>query len=66
MFEQQPANSPGLNKLDLSFFTVFSRLLQVYTGIRVRQTRGQNLDDRIVSNNVVRPAMEFVRRNVHA
>ena len=26
VFEQQPANSPDLNKLDLSFFTVFSRL----------------------------------------
>ena len=37
-----------------------------HTGIRVRQTSGQNLDDRIVSTDVVSAAREFVRRNVNA
>ena len=117
VFEQQPANSPDLNKLDLSFFyslqqaatklkgasksllkdlvSVVTRAYREYdvdqlarvhaltyvayreilenlgsnqydmphTGIRVRQTSGQSLDDRTVSNDVVR---ELVRRNVNA
>ena len=37
-----------------------------HRGIRVRQTSGQSLDDRTVSNGVVRAAREFVRRNVNA
>ena len=34
-----------------------------HTGIRTRQTGGQNLDDRTVRNDVVRVAREFVRHN---
>ena len=37
-----------------------------HTGIRVRQTSDQSLDDRTVSNDIVRAAREFVRRNVNA
>ena len=37
-----------------------------HTGIRVRQTSGQSLDDRTVSTEVVRAAREFIRRNVNA
>ena len=44
----------GSNQYDMS-----------HTGIRVRQTSGQSLDDRTVSNDVVRDAKEFVRRNVN-
>ena len=119
VFEQQPASSLDLNKLDLSFFyslqqaatklkgaskslkdlvsavtrayreydvdqlarvhaltyIVYRKILEnlgsnqydmPHTGIRVRQTSGQSLDDRTVSNDVVRAAREFVRRNVNA
>ena len=119
VFEQQPAKSPDLNKLDLSFFyshlqaatklkgarklledlisaatrayreydvdrlarihaltyVVYREILEnlgsnqcdiPHTGFRVRQTSGQSLDDRTVSNDVVRAAREFVRRNVNA
>ena len=37
-----------------------------HTGIRVRQTSGHSSDDRTISNDVVRAAREFVRRNVNA
>ena len=116
MFDQQPSNSPDLNKLDLCFFyslqqaaaklkgeskslqdlisaitrayreysvdqlarvhvliyVVYREILEnlgsnqydmPHTGIRTRQTGGQNLDDHTVRNDVVRAAREFVRHN---
>ena len=37
-----------------------------HTGIRTRRTGGQEVDDRTVTNDVVREAREFAYRNRHA
>ena len=37
-----------------------------HTGIRNRQTGGQEVDDRTVTNDVVTAAMEFAYRNRYA
>ena len=44
----------------------FNQYDMPHTGIHVRPTSGQSLDDRTVSTDVVRAAREFVRRHINA